>query len=238
MKDKLKKKGVWITHFSKDFWIREDLSLEAKAIYAIIKCYANNETLEAFPSLPLLVKVTGKNRVTIQKYIKELEEKDFMKKLNERKEDGTYKNNIYTIVESEAEKIYKEEDLTKAKNIAFGKNANLSKDKIYRSGKNLLITDIYQYLNNSISVAQLLFPSIDFSRENERVRLCKVINKYKSGLGEADLRRILFYLLGRVLNKEIEFKSIESLAEYLGGCLRKKEENQVPVVWELNTYES
>lgn len=238
MKDKLKKKGVWITHFSKDFWIREDLSLEAKAIYAIIKCYANNETLEAFPSLPLLVKVTGKNRVTIQKYIKELEEKDFMKKLNERKEDGTYKNNIYTIVESEAEKIYKEEDLTKAKNIAYGKNANLSKDKIYRSGKNLLITDIYQYLNNSISVAQLLFPSIDFSRENERVRLCKVINKYKSGLGEADLRRILFYLLGRVLNKEIEFKSIESLAEYLGGCLRKKEENQVPVVWELNTYES
>ena len=170
--------------------------------------------------------------------MKELEEKDFMKKLNERKEDGTYKNNIYTIVESEAEKIYKEEDLTKAKNIAYGKNANLSKDKIYRSGKNLLITDIYQYLNNSISVAQLLFPSIDFSRENERVRLCKVINKYKSGLGEADLRRILFYLLGRVLNKEIEFKSIESFAEYLGGCLRKKEENQVPVVWELNTYES
>ena len=38
--------------------------------------------------------------------------------------------------------------------------------------------------------------------------------------------------------EEIEFKSIESLAEYLGGCLRKKEENQVPVVWELNTYES
>ena len=52
MRDKLKKKGIWITHFTKDFWIREDLSLEAKAIYAVIKCYANNKTLEAFPSLP------------------------------------------------------------------------------------------------------------------------------------------------------------------------------------------
>ena len=171
MKDKLKKKGVWITHFSKDFWIREDLSLEAKAIYAIIKCYANNETLEAFPSLPLLVKVTGKNRVTIQKYIKELEEKDFMKKLNERKEDGTYKNNIYTIVESEAEKVYNEEDLTKAKNIAFGKNADLSKDKIYRSGKTLLITDIYQYLNNSLSIAQFLITDYEFFDENEIAKL-------------------------------------------------------------------
>lgn len=238
MNDKLKKKGVWITHFSKDFWIRQDLSLEAKAIYAIIKCYANNQTLEAFPSLPLLVKITGKNRVTIQKYIKELEGKEFMKKLSERKEDGTYKNNIYTIIESEAEKIFNEEDLTKAKNIAFGKNADLSKDKIYRSGKTLLITDIYQYLNNSISTAQLLIPSIDFSNEYEITKLAKVINKYKSELGEADLRRITFYLLGKVFNKEIEFKSIESLAEYLGGCLRKKVENQVPEVWELNTYES
>jgi len=237
MKDKLKKKGPWITHFSKDFWIREDLSLEAKGIYAIIKSYANNETLEAFPSLPLLSKVTGKNRVTIQKYIKELEEKGFMEKLSERKEDGTYKNNIYTIIESKAEKIYNEEDLTKAKNIAFGKNANLSKDKNYRSGKTLLITDIYQYLNNSISIAQLLIPSIDFSKQDDKAKLCKVINKYKSRLGEADLRRIIFYLLGRVLNKEMEFNSIESLAEYLGGCLRKKEENQVPEVLELNTYE-
>ena len=49
-----------------------------------------------------------------------------MKKLNERKEDGTYKNNIYTIIESEAEKIYNEEDLTKAKNIAYGKNAGFN----------------------------------------------------------------------------------------------------------------
>ena len=238
MKDKLKKKGVWITHFSKDFWIREDLSLEAKAIYAMIKCYANNQTLEAFPSLPLLSKITGKNRVTIQKYIKELEEKDCMKKLNDRKGDGTFKNNIYTIIESEAEKIYNAEDLTKAKNIAYGKNANLSKDKIIHSGKTLLITDIYQYLNNSISIAQLLIPSIDFSNQEEVTKLSKVINKFKSSLGEADLRRISFYLLGRVLNQEIEFKSIESLAEYLGGCLRKKEENKVPEVWELNTYES
>jgi hypothetical protein len=237
MRDKLKKRGVWITHFSKDFWIREDLTLEAKAIYAIIKCYANNQTLEAFPSLPLLVKVTGKNRVTIQKYIKELEEKEFMKKMNERKEDGTYKNNIYTIIESEAEKVYNEEDLTKAKNIAFGKNAELTKDEIYHSGKTLLITDIYQYLSNSISVAQLLIPSIDFSNQEEVTKLSKVINKFKSSLGEADLRRISFYLLGRVLNQEIHFNSIESFAEYLGGCLRKKEENQVPEVLELNTYE-
>lgn len=237
MKDKLKKKGVWITHFTKDFWIREDLTLEAKALYAIIKCYANNRTLEAFPSLPLLSKVTGKNRITIQKYIKELEEKDFMKKLNERKEDGTFKNNVYTIIESEAEKIYNEEDLTKAKNIAYGKNVKLSKDKNYHSGKTLLITDIYQYLNNSISIAQFLINDFDFSDKDRIIQLAKVINKYKSELGETDLRRIIFYLLGRVLNKEMEFNSIESLAEYLGGCLRKKKENSVPEVWELNTYE-
>jgi hypothetical protein len=237
MKDKLNKRGVWITHFTKDFWIREDLSLEAKAVYAIVKCYAKNETLEAFPSLPLLVRVTGKNRVTIQKYIKELEEKDFMKKQNERKADGTYKNNIYTIIESEAEKIYKEEDLTKAKNIAYGKNAGLTKDKSFHSGKTLLITDIYQYLNNSISIAQFLITDFDFTNVEEVTKLSKVINKYKSSLGEADLRRIIFYLLGRVLNQEIQFNSLVSLAEYLGGCLRKKEENQVPEVWELNTYE-
>jgi len=237
MKDKLKKKGVWITHFSKDFWIRKDLSLEAKAIYAIIKCYAKHDTLESFPSLPLLVKNTGKNRITIQKYIKELEEMNCIEKLSERKEDGTFKNNIYTIIEAEAENLYNKEDLTKAKNISYGKNANLSKAKIFRSGETYLITDIYQYLNNSISIAQFLVTDFDFSNKDEVTKLAKVVNKYKSGLGEADLRRIIFYLLSRVLNGEKEFRSIESLAKYLEGCLRKKQENQVPEVLELNTYE-
>ena len=36
------------------------------------------------------------------------------------------------------------------------KMQDLTKDKIFHSGKTLLITDIYQYLNNSISIAQFL----------------------------------------------------------------------------------
>jgi hypothetical protein len=222
VKNKLHKKGVWISHFTKDFWIREDLSLEAKAIYAIIKCYANNETFEAFPSLPLLCKVTGKNRVTIQKYIKELEGKQCMKKQNERKEDGTYKNNIYTIIESGAEKIYKEEDLTKAKNIAYGKNAYLSKDKIFHSGKTYLITDIYHILNNNISIAQLLVKGFVLNDKECIQKISKLVNKFTSALGEQKLRRIFIYLLGEMLNGREHFNSIDQLGRYLGGCVKKQ----------------
>ena len=52
---------------------------------------------------------------------------------NPSKKTLTYE--IHTEMESEAEKIYNEEDLTKAKNIAFGKNANLTIDKIFRRSR-------------------------------------------------------------------------------------------------------
>jgi hypothetical protein len=228
---------VWITHFTKDFWVREDLALEAKALYAIIKCYADNETLVAFPSLLLLEKITGLKRKAIQKYFKDLVVKECIEKKIERNDDGTFKNTVYTVKESEAENLFNIEDLTKVLKMTFGQFQDLSKGTIYQSDKSNLITYINHILNNSVSIAQFLITDFDFNNKDQVTKLAKVVNKFKTKFGDVELRKIIFNLLSRVLNQEIKFNSIESLAEYLGGCLRKKEENQVPEVWELNTYE-
>lgn len=216
--DQIEKKGIWIVHISAELIDRDDLSKDAKLLYITLKRFTNNKTKEAFPSLLKLEKCLGCKRKSIQKYLKELIDKGCIHKQRIRDEKGIYKNNIYTLIEIEAEKIAQIDDSSKGHKLHMEKTANLSIGHFSHRGKNRLIT-VSQFLNeNIISAANELFQA------NQQVSdLAKVINKYRKLLNHDKLVEIILILIA----KKKKFDSLSELASYLQACANKNGSSKI-----------
>lgn len=68
--EKVKRKS-WTFRTSKAYWSREDLSLGAKAIGAILLCYADEDGM-AFPTTPKIAKDARISSDTTDKHLREL----------------------------------------------------------------------------------------------------------------------------------------------------------------------
>jgi hypothetical protein len=73
------------------------MSLAAKAVYPVIKSYANSKTGAAFPSLDTLVKMSGTSTPSVLKALKELAELKMIA-LAEKKKPG--KPCVYSLIET------------------------------------------------------------------------------------------------------------------------------------------
>ncbi len=216
-KDKILYKGNWHYAISKEFVFNSNLSREARFLYIVLKSFTNDKKKEAFPSREYLCAILQCSDKSLTKYIKELEKSKLVTKTRERNEGGTYEHNVYEIIEYRP----------KPPQVKFtnGKNADLT-NGTYTSKVNVP-TNIIQYLNNNISIAQLLISEFNPENEYEVTKLSKLINKFKISLEEDKLHQVLFYLLSKVVRKEKTFISIESLGEYLGGCLKNTNQSQI-----------
>lgn len=70
-----KKFGIVIQEVIKD----PDLSLKAKGLYSLLCCYANKER-ECWPKIDTLAEFSGVSRRTIERSLKELENKNYIKR--------------------------------------------------------------------------------------------------------------------------------------------------------------
>ncbi len=216
-KDKILYKGNWQYAISKELVFNSNLSRDARFLYIVLKSFTNDKRKEAFPTREYLCAILLCSNKSLTKYLKELENSKLVTKTRARNQGGTYEHNVYEIIEY----------IPNSPQVKFstGKNADLTKGTC--TTKVNVLTNIIQYLNNNISVAQLLISNFDPENKEEVTKLAKLINKFKGSLGEDKVRQVLFYLLGKVLSKEKTFVSIESLGEYLGGCVKNTNQSQI-----------
>jgi excisionase family DNA binding protein len=62
---------------NKDILLDPSLSMQAKAVYALLSIYAD-KTRTCYPSIKTLAEYLGAHRRTIERLIKELEEKNYV----------------------------------------------------------------------------------------------------------------------------------------------------------------
>ncbi|MFC2083873.1 helix-turn-helix domain-containing protein [Bacteroidota bacterium] len=209
--DKPKIDGIWRVITTKDFHLRTDLTLEEKGLYTIIKSYADNENLTAYPSLDELARRSCKCKRTVQKLIKGLIKKGCLSK-TQNVENGVFKSNIYTINEMKAEYFGLN---TEGKNFTYGKS---TVGQFFRYDKLCLLT-IIQYINNNIiSCAKELIKNHEEFTTKQIKSLSKTVNKYKSKLGKERVVKIIFC---KAVDN-IQFDDISDLAAYLEACCKEK----------------
>ncbi|MEK6266203.1 MAG: helix-turn-helix domain-containing protein [Clostridium sp.] len=68
---------------SRDIITTPDLSLQAKAVYSALACYANKER-SCFPSISTLANDLNVSQRTIKRLIKELKNKDYIKRVGRK----------------------------------------------------------------------------------------------------------------------------------------------------------
>lgn len=213
MNDLISKKGIWIVNFTKEFWHSKDVSLGAKGVYAILKSFTNYNSSEAFPSMEYLSDLSGVNQRTLRRYISELKNKGFIKVERIKQKDGKFTKNVYTIVESEAEKIKYTSKNHRTKT-TIGKNENKTIGQKTTGGK--VPTKINSHYKDIISIANFLL--FNYSESSDITALSKIINKYKRELGGDKLREVIGYLW----IKEKTFDSLNNFAAYLEKCKPEK----------------
>jgi len=210
--DKILYKGVWHYSIRKEFVFNANLSRCARFLYIVLLSFTNKDKKEAFPSRDYLKKIMGCSERTLSRYISELYKSGYINMRKERSKEGSYKHNVYELFD------YPQNNHTP--HMADGKNEDLTTCHFTMMVNGT--TKIIQYLKNNISIAQLLIKDFPFNKQEFIVKISKLVNKYKSALGEDKLRRILVYLLGEVLNGREQFTSIDKLGSYLGGCLKNQ----------------
>ena len=65
---------------SRDIILAPDLSLQSKALYSALACYANKQR-SCFPSISTLSNDMNVSQRTIKRLIKELKDKDFIQRI-------------------------------------------------------------------------------------------------------------------------------------------------------------
>ena len=129
----------------------------------------------------------------------------------ERSENGSFTHNVYELFDCPQN--------NHTPYVADGKNEDLT------TGHSTTLvgstTKIIQSLKN-ISIAQLLVKDLVLDDKKNIVAVSKLINKFKSILGENKERKILVYLFGEILNGRDQFASINQLGKYLGGCVKNE----------------
>ena len=216
-KDKILYKGNWHYAISKELVFNANLSRDARFLYIILKSFTNDRKKEAFPTREYLCAILQCSDKSLSKYLKELENSKLVAKTRARNQSGVYEHNVYEIIEYRP-------NPPQAK-FTNGKNADLTNGTF-----SIMVnvpTSIIQYLSNNISIAQCLISDFNHEDEEEITMLARLINKFKRLLGDDKLHQVLFYLLSKVVSKEKTFVSIESLGEYLGGCLKKTNQSQI-----------
>jgi DNA-binding MarR family transcriptional regulator len=68
---------------SRDIILAPDITLQAKALYSALACYANNERT-CFPSISTLSNDLNVSESTIKRLIKELKAKNFIKRIGRK----------------------------------------------------------------------------------------------------------------------------------------------------------
>jgi len=58
-----------------------ELSIQAKGLYALLACYANQSRM-CYPSISTLSDISNKSTTQISVYIKELKDKKYIKRIN------------------------------------------------------------------------------------------------------------------------------------------------------------
>lgn len=184
---------------SRNFIQDQKLTRDARFLFVLLKSYANHETLAAFPSRELLCNKMNCTDRSLGRYLNELIQTGYVKKTKERKSDGTYERNIYSI----------SEDFHHTKKTTSGKNEDLTIVPLTMMVNNT--TNIYHYLNNVIDLAVNLLSNYE---QSQITTIAKVINKFKRELGIEKLQKIILSL---IIDAK-KFESIDELASYLQQC--------------------
>ncbi len=209
--DKILYKGAWHYSIRKEFVFNSTLSRDSRFLYVILLSFTNKDKKEVFPSREYLKNIMICSDRTLSRYISELKKNGYLKMRKERSEGGEYKHNVYELFD------YPQNNHTP--HMADGKNENLTtRHSTMMVGST---TKIIQSLNN-ISIAQLLVKDFILNDKKSVEKISKLVNKFKSILGQDKERRIIVYLLGKILNGRDQFASIDELAKYLGGCVKNE----------------
>jgi len=220
--DKILYKGIWHYSIRKEFVFNAKLSRDARFLYIVLQSFTNKDSKEAFPSREYLKNIMGCSERTLSRYISELKNSRYLKMRKERSDQGSYKHNVYELFD------YPKNNHTPY--MADGKNENLT------TGHSTMMvgstTKIIQSLKN-ISIAQLLIKDLVLDDKKNIVAVSKLVNKFKSILGEDKERKILVYLFGEILNGRDQFASINQLGKYLGGCVKNEKGHIVDDIPEI-----
>jgi len=209
--DKILYKGAWHYSIRKEFVFNSTLSRDSRFLYVILLSFTNKDKKEVFPSREYLKNIMICSDRTLSRYISELKNNGYIKMKKVRSENGLFTHNVYELFD------YPKNNHTPY--TSDGKNGNLTtRHSTMMVGST---TKIIQSLKN-ISIAQLLVRNLMLDDKKNIVSISKLVNKFKSILGEDKERRILVYLLGEILNGREQFTSINELAKYLGGCVKNE----------------
>ena len=97
--DKIKLQGIMSEGYGiipKKVMKDEDLTIDAKAIYAFMASFAGAGNT-SFPSVKFITDKLGISRQRFNKHRKLLEDKGYITIKKERKSDGSWENNVYTL---------------------------------------------------------------------------------------------------------------------------------------------
>lgn len=186
MRDKRERNWFWLENSLID---RTDLELVEKMLYIVLARYANNTTSECFPSEDTLIIGTGvKDKRTIRKYIKNLEEKGLIEVVRSKGKSNRYfLKNVEKVVTSDVPTNKK----VVASNVTTSDDtSNISCKKVVTFDakssdtgchSNKTITRLNNIMNHEYDFFENLFKQfgVNFTRTNQNsvARLLKTLSK-------------------------------------------------------------
>lgn len=215
MNNKIENQLEWIVEIPQNIVRNRELSHYAKVLYMTLASYTNDQGI-AYPNIDNLKSLSCiSSHNTITKYIRELQNKGYVEVVKFKADNGKYENNIYKLYNDKGNQCHK---MTKVKK-------PMSSDRSHK-----MTNSIFSFNSINISMAQSLIENLETDKEGHSIKLLKVINKYKTELGETVFREKISYLYG----KKQMFDSIESFAAYFGG-IKKKEKPMHELLPEFNS---
>lgn len=186
MRDKREREWFWLENSLID---RTDLELVEKMLYIVLARYANNTTSECFPSEDTLIIGTGvKDKRTIRKYIKNLEEKGLIQVIRSKGKSNRYfLKNVEKVVTSDVptnKKVVSSNVTTSddTSNISCKKAVTFdAKSSDTGCHSNKTITRLNNIMNHEYDFFENLFKQlgVNFTRTNQNsvARLLKTLSK-------------------------------------------------------------
>lgn len=184
----------------RSFVLNHNISSNSRLLYIILKSLTNNQTGKTSPSRQLLLELLGCSDASLSKHLNELKELGYLEINKSQTNTGTFKRNEYTIIwpaDVRTKSIEKREKEDAIEITSFGRENINTNNNITE-----LITESSALILNLASVASL-YP---------------IIKKFRTELGESELKRIISYLKTTGKN----FNNLHHFAAYLAGAVKKQ----------------
>lgn len=230
MENKIELEGIFENGYgfiSKKIMQDRDLSIASKGIYSYLCSYSGKGN-DVFPSRKKICYDLNISNDTLGKYLKELQEKGYIK-VSHEKNNGKFLNNVYKIClnlpcpkSSDTEISYTETsdtvNLDTNNNIIHNNNNNNNNmNNIYinnRPSYKKQIGEIIDYMNNIATIEKFKKPITFRYRPTSKAHINIITARIKEGYTVDDFKDVIFTCYKKFVKNDFDGKNGKSSIQY------------------------